>query len=252
MKIKFLYHLIIMLSAALFISGCAGSAQWTKDDFSRYAKESGSQVFEFKLFSTEVNFKFNIICPEYFDSKYGIDRFPARGVKEFMEKKYGAKIDVSEFEQLRKAGSLKVEIKENSKKEKEVIFDSRYIDKDSATVSGGGVSTWIGTEWGLITWGEYREKISAISINDKTNRAKTDQMQVYITLAPLGPAVHVRLKVRDGKPDSRGYYKMKTVAVEKLNIDFKLSGCNTGEFSDFMSNIDKLLKEQDEKRSRGR
>ncbi len=239
-KILFL-SLIIAASA-----GCGStSAKWTKDDFSRYAQtKGGSKKFAFKYFGTEINLKMGIICEEFLESKNAIDVFPAQKIKEYMQKKYGVVIDISEFEDLRKNGKLKVEILKNTEGDKEIFTNKDYMAIDGMSFGTGLMGRYAisGSSWIAANWSEYREKVGTMDFRKKVEMGKSDQMQIFIVLAPIGSYIAIYLRVRDGEPDKNGYYKLKIVAEEELKINFKAGSCNTAGLAENIKQLPELLK----------
>jgi hypothetical protein len=240
LSLKYTHYLffLIIISASI---GC--SSKWTKEDFDKYSKtKQGANKFEFKSFATEINLKWRIVCEDYLESKSSIDVFPAREVKEYMEKKYGVIIDISEFEKLRKNGNLKFTISKTEDGEKQALFDQKYMALDGAFPSknlpSGLVSSRISAYWS-----EYKEPLSWAYPWNKIEMGKNDQMQVLIALAPVGPYIAVYLRVRDGEPDEKGYYKLKMVAEEEFKINFPLSKCNTADLAEHIKQLPVLLKE---------
>ncbi|PKL17028.1 MAG: hypothetical protein CVV49_13035 [Spirochaetae bacterium HGW-Spirochaetae-5] len=238
-KILFL-SLIIAASA-----GCGStSAKWTKDDFSSYAQtKGGSKKFAFKCFATEINLKMGIICEEFLESKNSIDFFPAQEIKEYMQKKYGVVIDTSEFEDLRKNGKLKVEILKNTEGDKEIFTNKDYIAIDGMSVNTGLMGRYAiaGSSWLAANWSEYKEKVGSMDFRNKVEMGKSDQMQIFIVLAPIGSYIGIYLRVKDGEPDKNGYYKLKIVAEEELKINFKPGNCNTAGLAENIKQLPVLL-----------
>ncbi|PKL35074.1 MAG: hypothetical protein CVV44_23395 [Spirochaetae bacterium HGW-Spirochaetae-1] len=252
MKHKILRNSIISLIAiiALAAAGCASSAKWTRDDFQKYAQsKSGTRTFPLKCFATELNLKVGIVCVDYLDSRNSIDVFPAREMKEYMEKKYGVKIDITEFEALRKKGDLKVMVSADEKGNKQALLYSDRMALDGTSVSGGPylIMALAGTSWLAVNWSEYREKVGTMDFRYKVEMGKSDQMQVFIVLAPLGSYISVSLKVRDGEPNEKGYYKLKTVVDEEIKVNYTVKGCNTAGLAENLKQLPALLRARDAK-----
>jgi hypothetical protein len=241
-QFKILFLSFLIASAA----GCGStSAKWTKDDFSRYAQsKGGSKKFAFKCFATEINLKMGIICEEFLESKNSIDVFPAQEIKEYMQKKYGVVIDTSEFEDLRKKGKLKTEILKNTGSDKEIITNTDYMAIDGTSVNSGFAGRYAvsGTSWLAVNWSEYREEVGTMDFRNKVEMGKSDQMQIFIVMAPIGSYIAIYLRVRDGEPDKNGYYRLKIVAEEEVKINFKPGNCNTAGLADNIKQLPVLLK----------
>jgi hypothetical protein len=241
-QLKILFLSLIIAASA----GCGStSAKWTKDDFSRYAQtKDGSKKFAFRCFATEINLKMGIICEEFLESKNAVDVFPAHEIKEYMQKKYDVVIDISEFEKLRKNGNLKLTITKTDKGDKQAQFNTEYMAVDGTSVFAPGTFNpiFIGTSWLAANWSEYREKVSTMDFRNKVEMGKSDQMQIFIVLAPIGSYIGIYLRVRDGEPDKNGYYKLKIVAEEELKINFKAGSCNTAGLAENIKQLPVLLK----------
>lgn len=241
-QFKILFLSFLIASAA----GCGStSAKWTKDDFSRYAQtKGGSKKFAFKCFATEINLKMGIICDEFLESKNSIDVFPAQEIKEYMQKKYGVVIDTAEFEKLRKNGNLKLIVSKTDKDDKQAVFNADHMMLDGTSVFAPGTFNplFAGTSWLAANWSEYREKVGTNDFRNKVEMGKSDQMQVFIVLAPIGSYIAIYLRVRDGEPDKNGYYRLKIVAEEELKINFKPGNCNTAGLAENIKQLPVLLK----------
>jgi len=231
---------------AMSFAGCSSSEKWTKNDFNKYSRETGGGKFTLKCFAVTLNLKLGMICEEYIDSRFSLDILPVREIKSYMEKKYGAAIDITEFEQLRKTGGLKIEVIKNQKKKKEVLFNPDHILLDGMTV-GLGRYTIGGSTWIRVAWTEYKGKVGAISFMDRVEMGKSPQMQVYIGLSPMTHRIIISLKVPYGKPDKNGIYRLKTVAEEYIPTNFELSGCNTAGLAKQIANLPAELAARDRK-----
>ncbi len=246
MKINKQFRILFLSLIVAASAGCGStSAKWTKDDFSRYAQtKEGSKKFAFKCFATEINLKMGIICEKFLESKNAVDVFPAQKIKEYMQKKYGVVIDTSEFEDLRKNGKLKVEILKNTEGDKEILISNNYMAIDGMSLGTGFMGRYaiMGTSMLAANWSEYREKVGTFDFRNKVEMGKSDQMQIFIVLAPIGSYIGIYLRVRDGEPDKNGYYKLKIVAEEELKINFKAGNCNTAGLAENIKQLPELLK----------
>jgi hypothetical protein len=242
---KYTCILFILISIAASIGCGSTSEKWTKENFIKYSKtKQGTGKFAFKCFATEINLKMGIACEDYLGSKNSIDVFPAREVKEYLEKKYGITIDISEFEKLRKNGDLKVDVTRNQDGDREILCSKEHMAIDGTSVNTGFVGRYAisGSSWLAANWSEYRETVGTMDFRNKVEMGKNDQMQVFIVLAPIGSYIAVYLRVRDGEPDEKGYYKLKIVAEEELKINFKIGGCNTAGLAENIRQLPVLLK----------
>ncbi|MBN1499741.1 MAG: hypothetical protein JW982_06295 [Spirochaetes bacterium] len=234
--------ILLLLSTTVIFSCAETSQKWTKSDFENYSKSKGK--FEFKCFAIELNLKMGIVSENYLDSKYSVDVLPIREIKDLMEKKYSTVIDISEFEKNRKAGNLKSEVLVAANKKIEVKTNPDFVTIDGASMNTGLVGRYAisGTSWLAVNWSEYKEKVKAMDFRYKTEKGKTGQMQIFTALAPVGSFIKIWLRVRDGEPDEKGYYKLKIVAEEKFPVNFKVADSNTAGLAENIKQLPELLK----------
>lgn len=220
-------RLAAALAAAVIASSCASSpAAWNADDFAAYGETQGKEtVFAFKTFDTEVNKKMKIVSYACLDSKNTIDILPVEDIASFLERKYGVTVDISEFLRLRSEGLLSANFltDEGGKERLELASNEMAIDGTSVGGLGGlGLIGLLGgTSWAAVNWSEYREPVKTMDFRYKLERGKSDQMQVFVCLAPVGSYIAVTLRVRDGESDAKGYYKLKAVAEHRVKVPFK-------------------------------
>lgn len=239
---------LCIMAVLSLLSGCGGSSlRWTRADFESYSsRQRAGHTFPLKFVGTEVNLKMGIIKEEFLDSRFSIDALPVRELKEYMERKYGVIIDTAEFEALRKKGNLKISVTENEKGEKIGVYNKDFINLDGTSVFAPGTFNpiFIGTSWLAANWSEYREPVSTMDFRYRVEKGRTDQMQVFIVLAPIGSYIAVYLRIRDGQPDEKGYYALKIAAAEEIPINFKARGGNTAGLADNIRQLPELLEKQ--------
>ena len=177
------------------ITGCVTVHKWKPGDFARYAKSpQGTRVFPMKYFGTEVNTKMNICCYDYIDSRYTIDALPLKEIKKYMEKKYGIRVDVSEFEKSRVRGYLKAQITTRPNGDKMIVYNREHLSLDGASITAGLLQS---ASWIALNWSEYKPKVGTMDFRDKLDKGKNDQMQVFLEINPLGGLAYVQIRIRE-------------------------------------------------------
>ncbi len=204
---------------ALAAVSCAGTPKpWPRERLE-------GKKFEFKAFDVEVNRKLNIVTFDCLDTRYHLDILPIEEIAAWAEREYGIVVDTSEFRRLRDEGKIKATVRKTDKDEDEIVLTSAELGVDYASLGGmasmGLVGLLSGTSFVALNWCEYREPVGIMSFRDKVERGKTDQLQIMMVLAPLGPHIQVMLRACEGEPDEKGYRDLVVVASRKIPVKFK-------------------------------
>ncbi len=204
---------------AILAVSCAGTPKpWPRERLE-------GKKFEFKTFDVEVNRKLNIVTFDCLDTRYHLDILPIEEIAAWAEREYGVIVDTSEFRRLRDEGKLKATVRKDEKGDDEIVLTSWEMAVDYADIGGmasmGLVGALSGTSFVALNWSEYREPVKIMSFRNKVERGKTDQLQILMVLAPLGPHIQVMLRVCEGEPDEKGYRDLVIVASRKIPVKFK-------------------------------
>jgi hypothetical protein len=194
-------------------------------------EELAGRQFSFKTFDIEINKKMNIVSFACLDSSHSIDILPLQGIVSWVAEEYGVTVDVSDFERLRDSGKLRVKVATDEKKGQTVQLASEEMAVDGTSVGGlaglGLMGLLQGTSFAAVNWSEYREPVKTMDFRYKLERGKNDQFPSVRLPGSIGSYIAVILRVRDGEPDEKGYYKLRAGAERRVKVDFRKGQSDT-------------------------